>query len=126
MTTEATTTAPHISDIRTIMAEQLRALRSASPAELESELKRSKAVSELSQTMINSAKVEIDYLQATKQRHSPFLEAPTPTYTGNTPEPQIPNTLGISPRQELKDATYEKPTVTRTTWVDVATKGKGK
>ena len=78
MTTEATTTASgtHISDIRVIMAEQLRALRSASPETLESELKRSKAVSELSQTMINSAKVEIDYLQVTKQEHSPFLEVP--------------------------------------------------
>lgn len=113
-----TTAAPHISDIRTIMAEQLRALRSASPAELESELKRSKAVSELSQTMINSAKVEIDYLQATKQNHSPFLEVPPTVHTGNTPAPQIPNTLGI--------ANDDKPTVTRTHWQDMETKGKGK
>jgi hypothetical protein len=120
MTTTAATTAaaPHISDIRIIMAEQLRALRNASPEALESELKRSKAVSELSQTMINSAKVEIDYLQATKQNHSPFLEVPPTVHTGNMPAPQLQNTLGI--------ANDDKPTVTRTHWQDVETKGKGK
>lgn len=118
MTTEATTTAaaPHISDIRVIMAEQLRALRSASPAALESELKRSKAVSELSQTMINSAKVEIDYLQATKQNHSPFLEVPATVHTSTLPALQPQNSLGI--------ANDEKVQVTRTTWADVASKSK--
>ncbi len=121
MTTEATTTtatAPHISDIRVIMAEQLRALRNASPETLESELKRSKAVSELSQTMINSAKVEIDYLQVTKQVHSPFLEVPPAIHTGTLPAPQLQNVLGI--------ANDDKVQVTRTTWQDVATKGNRK
>ena len=112
------TTTPHISDIRTIMAEQLRALRSASPEALEAELKRSKAVSELSQTMINSAKVEIQYLEVTKQNHSPFLEVPPTVHTGNTPVPQLQNALGI--------ANDDKVQVTRTTWADVATKAKRK
>jgi hypothetical protein len=116
MTTTAA--APHISDIRTIMAEQLRALRSASPEALESELKRSKAVSELSQTMINSAKVEIQYLEVTKQNHSPFLEVPPTVHTGNLPAPQLQNALGI--------ANDDKVQVTRTTWADVATKDKRK
>lgn len=122
MTTTATTTAPapHISDIRTIMAEQLRALRNASPDALESELKRSKAVSELSQTMINSAKVEIDFLQVTKQGHSPFLQAPASAQTA-TPPPAAPQ-LQNNP-SKTDDS---KPIVTRTTWVDVTNKGKGK
>lgn len=103
MTTTAPT--PHISDIRVIMAEQLRALRSASPEALEAELKRSKAVSELSQTMINSAKVEIQYLEVTKQQCSPFLEVPPTVHTGTTP--------GIT-RNSADDI---KPTVKRTNWV---------
>lgn len=113
-----TTATPHISDIRTIMTEQLRTLRSASPEALEAELKRSKAVSELSQTMINSAKVEIQYLEVTKQNHSPFLEVPPTVHTGNTPAPQLQNALGI--------ANDDKVQVTRTTWADVATKAKRK
>lgn len=121
MTTTATTTAatPHISDIRVIMAEQLRALRNATPEVLESELKRSKAVSELSQTMINSAKVEIDYLAATKQSNSTFLQAPAGAQTAMPPPaPQLQSVQG----QNADDAVK----VTRTTWVDVASKGKAK
>lgn len=117
-----TTAAPHISDIRIIMVEQLRALRSASPEALEAELKRSKAVSELSQTMINSAKVEIDYLQTTKQNHSPFLEVPATVHTGTLPAPQLQNSLGIANNMTNDD----KVQVTRTTWADVASKGNGK
>ena len=120
-TATPTTTAPHISDIRIIMAEQLRALRSASPEALEAELKRSKAVSELSQTMINSAKVEIEYLKVTKQEPSPFLEVPPTIHTGTLPAPQLQNSLGIANDDEVK--------VTRTSWIDVGfnhSKGKAK
>lgn len=48
----------HINTVRALMLEQLRALRTA-PAgtELAEELKRSKGVSELSQTIINSVTV---------------------------------------------------------------------
>jgi hypothetical protein len=122
MTTTATTTAaaPHISDIRVIMAEQLRALRNAAPEALESELKRSKAVSELSQTMINSAKVEIDYLAATKQSNSTFLQVPASAQTATPPPaaPQLQHNQG--------SASEEKAKLTRTTWVDVVSKGKDK
>jgi hypothetical protein len=77
-TTDTTPQAqPHIKDLRSLMVDQLRALRSAEPGEdLEAEIKRSKAVSELSQTIINSAKVEVDYLVATEQLSAPFLEVP--------------------------------------------------
>lgn len=120
-----TTAAPHISDIRIIMAEQLRALRNASPEALESELKRSKAVSELSQTMINSAKVEIHYLEVTKQNCSPFLEVPPTVHTGNLPAPaapQLQNSLGTTNNMTNDD----KVQVTRTVWVDTTGKGKAK
>ena len=113
------TTKPHISDIRIIMLEQMKALRSAAPDAVEAELKRSKAISELGQTMINSAKVEIDYLEVTKQDHSPFLESPQSAITPPAPAPQQ---LQNNPSATTND----KPVVTRTTWVDVAGKGKAK
>ncbi len=119
MITEATT--PHISDIRVIMLAQMKALRSAAPDAVEAELKRSKAISELGQTMINSAKVEIDYLEVTKQQCSPFLEVPPTVHTGKTPVP-LQNTSGIA----LGMGNDEKVQITRTTWVDAASKGKAK
>jgi hypothetical protein len=67
------------------------------------------------------AKVEIDYLQATKQNHSPFLEVPPTVHTGNTPAPQLQNNSGIANDDEVK--------VTRTSWIDVGfnhSKGKAK
>lgn len=113
MTTEATTTtqAPHLTDIRTIMLEQMKALRSASPDDIEVELKRSKGVNELSQTMINSAKVEIAYLQVTKQSQSDFLKA-----SGTPPAPAAPQ-LQSSAGEVVDDG---KALVTRTHWRDTA------
>lgn len=70
-------TSPHITEVRSLMMEQLRALRSAKPgSELEAEIARSKGMSEITQTLINSAKVEIDYLALTEQPKSGFLEEP--------------------------------------------------
>ena len=79
----------HISQVRQMMLEQLRALRTAPIGEaLAEELKRAKGVSELSQTIINSAKVEIEYLELTGQQKAGFLEEPpdaTVAHLGNTP-----------------------------------------
>lgn len=51
---------------------------------------RARAVNDLAQTLINSAKVEIDFLRATKRTHSSFLEGnpaqPTPTSQGTAQE----------------------------------------
>ena len=105
-----TTAQPHISDVRTIMMAQLQALRNATGSSIETELKRSKAVSDLSQTMINSAKVEIDYLVATEQNHSPFLESPPDVHTGNRPNPKQAGIVRNS-------ADTAKPKITRTNWL---------
>ena len=86
----------HISSVRKLMLEQLHALRGAAPGEaLENELKRSKAVSELSQTMINSAKVEVEYLSQTKQDFSSFLEEPPEITTGQLPDGVTRNSADI-------------------------------
>lgn len=62
-------------DLRDHLFESLERLRDADPDELEREITRSKAISETAGKLIDSAKVEVQYLQATEQiEGSPFLE----------------------------------------------------
>lgn len=85
-TDDVTIDTNHIATVRKLMIEQLQALRNAKVGDdLDEELRRSKGVSELSQTLINSAKVEIDYLTATNQDRAGFLEEPPQVHTGNMP-----------------------------------------
>lgn len=65
-----------IDTVRALMIEQLRALRAATPENLQAELQRAKGMSEVTQTLVNSAKVEVEYLQATEQEGSTFLGLP--------------------------------------------------
>lgn len=89
----------HISNVRRIMIEQLQALRNAATSDaLDIELKRSKAVSDLSQTLINSAKVEVEYLIATDQMQAGFLEEPPTVHTGNVPGVTYNNADAIKPK----------------------------
>lgn len=79
---------PQINDVRLLLIEQMRALRSAKPGQdLEAEVQRAKQINDLGQTMINSAKVEVDYLVATGQQKAAFLEEPpdpSVAHLGNT------------------------------------------
>lgn len=71
-----------LSDLRDHLFETLEQLKDAdNPMDLD----RAKAVSEVAQTIINSAKVEVDFLRVTGQsRGSGFLEqTPTP---GSAPQ----------------------------------------
>jgi hypothetical protein len=66
----------HISSVRAMLLGQLAALKTAATGDsLDAEIKRSKGMSELSQTIINSAKVEVDYLAATNGINASFLDA---------------------------------------------------
>ncbi len=85
MTTQTNTENPHITEVRSIMMAQLRALKGATKDDLDAELSKSKAINALSQTLINSARVEIDYLKETGQQQSKFLELPPEVNTGNLP-----------------------------------------
>ncbi len=66
----------HVSTVRQILLDQMRALRAAPPEDVERELGRSKGVAELAQAVVNTAKVEVDYVKATGQGRTPFLEPP--------------------------------------------------
>jgi hypothetical protein len=79
----------HISTVRRHMLDQLRALRTAPRGEdLSLEIRRAKAVTEVAQTIINAARVEVDYVNAVKgAAESAFLQEPD-----ESKRPQIPST----------------------------------
>ena len=90
---------PHIESVRKIMLEQLIALRSAKPGEdLNNELKRSRGVSEISQTLLESARVEISYLEATNQTTSSFLDQPA----GHTTQAALQSGITSITRHRLR------------------------
>lgn len=66
----------HISTLRRHLLDQVKALRAAGAEDVQREIDRSKAVAELAQAVVATAKVEVDYLKATNQTSTPFLEAP--------------------------------------------------
>lgn len=76
-----------INDLREALFETLQAVKSG-----EMEIERAKTVAEIGQTIINTAKVEIDYIKATDADfQSGFLSATQ--VSGN--QPQI--TIGATP-----------------------------
>ena len=93
----------HISTVRQHLLDQMAALRSAStPEAIKEELARSKGVSELAQTLTNTAKVEVDYLAATRQTSTPFLDA-SPVAPGTTVAPGNRNGIVSITRHHLGD-----------------------
>jgi hypothetical protein len=67
------TSANHISTVRQALLDTIKDLRDPNKP---MDIGRARAISEVAQTIINSAKVEVDYLRATKQASTPFLEVP--------------------------------------------------
>lgn len=86
---DRTQTESHISTVRKHLLDTLADLRNK---ENPMDIARAKAVAEVAGVLIESAKVEVDYLRATKQDHAPFLEAPP-----DTKVPQLPNGSGPFP-----------------------------
>lgn len=81
--TERTQKQSHISAVRQHLLDTLAALRDK---ENPMDIARAKAVAEVAGALIESAKVEVDYLRVTKQDYAPFLECPP-----DTSAPQLPN-----------------------------------
>lgn len=79
----------HISTLRRHLLDQLRALRTAERGEqLGLEIRRAKAVTEVAQTLINAAKVEVEYTNAVKgASESTFLQE-----TDGEVVPRLPST----------------------------------
>lgn len=89
MTTETTTptAAPHINDLRSHLMETLAALRDR---ENPMEPDRARAIAQVANVLVDTAKVEIDYLKATQQDSAPFLEQPPDA-------PRLPASAGPGP-----------------------------
>jgi hypothetical protein len=86
--TESQRSEEHISDVRALLIEQLRVLKSAPMDKVGEEIKRARSMSELAQVIVNSAKVEVDYIQAVKgASESTFLQEKEQEHV-----PQIPTT----------------------------------
>lgn len=67
-------TTPHISIVREHLLNTLADLRNRdTPMETD----RARAVAQVATVLVDTAKVEIEYLKATGQDCAPFLEAPT-------------------------------------------------
>lgn len=87
MTTPAT---PHISQLRQHLLDTLQDLRNR---ENPMEPDRARAVAQVASVLVDTAKVEVDYLRATNQSRAGFLEEPPDpavAHLGRTPpgEPQ--------------------------------------
>lgn len=67
-----------INDLRTHLFDALRGLKNGSM-----DVEKAKAMSDIAQTIINSAKVEVDYIKASGSKGSGFLEY--------TPTQELPN-----------------------------------
>lgn len=108
-----------VNDLRADMAATIRALRNGDE---KMTVDKAKAISDLGQTVINSAKVEVDMLRAFGQRgvvHTGFVPLPKPVDTldqqegagaeGATPrlegpsgpKPHVRNPMGSAPRGSL-------------------------
>lgn len=103
------TNKPHIIEVRQLMLEQLRALRAACTGEdLANELKRSKGVSELASVMIDSARVEVEYLAVIEgDGEVPFLAAPDDGVPKNPGPPFDPLTAGPSPDHPWRSSVHK-------------------
>lgn len=78
----------NINDLRTVLFETLRGVKEGTI-----EIDRAKAVSELSQNIINTAKVEIDYAKAGGRVTSDFLEVTNGTPAlSDGPQPVVTRT----------------------------------
>ena len=67
-------TTPHINDVRSELMETLRALRDrANPMDID----RARAVAQVAGVLVDTAKVENDYLKLTGQDRSDFMEQPS-------------------------------------------------
>lgn len=67
---------PHITQLRTQLLDTLADLRNR---EKPMDPDRARAIAQVASVLVDSAKVEVEYLKATHQDHAPFLETPPST-----------------------------------------------
>ncbi len=84
--------APHINDLRDHLMQTLAALRDR---ENPMEPDRARAIAQVAGVLVDTAKVEVDYLKATGQQRAGFLEEPATALLPSAHNP-FPASSGIT------------------------------
>lgn len=88
----------HIDTVRDHLLETLTSLRDRqNPMDVD----RARAIAEVATVLVNSAKVEVEYLKATNQASTPFLEVP-PDRQFLPPEDAPPNGITSITQHRLR------------------------
>jgi hypothetical protein len=90
----------HISTVRQHLLDTLADLRNKdNPMDID----RARAVADVANVIVNTAKVEVDYLKATNQTHTPFLEVPPDEQfrTITVEDAQLPNGISSITRHRI-------------------------
>ncbi len=89
----------HISTVRQHLLDTLADLRNKdNPMDIE----RARAVADVANVIVKTAKVEVDYLKATNQTHTPFLEVPPDDQFRTITDPEeLPNGISSITRHRL-------------------------
>lgn len=93
-------TTPHITDLRTHLMQTLASLRDRdTPMEPD----RARAVAQVAGVLVDTAKVEIDYIKATGAAGSDFIDRPNALpATAHSPTPTPHNPFPVSARHTLE------------------------
>jgi len=94
-------TTPHISALRQHLMDTLATLRDR---ENPMEPDRARAIAQVASVLVDTARVEVDYLKATHQDRSDFLEAPpdAPRLPGSSGDVTAHNPFPTSVRHRLE------------------------
>jgi len=88
--------APHLTELRTHLMATLADLRNR---EQPMDLDRARAVAKVAETLIDTARVEVEFLKLVGQEQSEFFQPPAQAQIGNTPSPSG-YTQGIVERRD--------------------------
>lgn len=91
-------TAPHMNELREHLMATLGALRDR---ENPMEPDRARAIAQVASVLVDTAKVEVDYLKATGQERAGFLEEPAQIESDSTTA-GLPNGISSITRHRLK------------------------
>ena len=91
------TTTPHITQVRQALLDTLGDLRNR---EQPMDIERARAVASVASVLVDTAKVENDYLRLTGQDRSAFLEDPKPVPVLVAPTAHNPFPVSVSHRLE--------------------------
>lgn len=95
---KTTTTTPHMTELRGHLMATLASLRDR---ENPMEPDRARAVAQVASVLVDSAKVEVDYLKATGADRSDFLEGNTHSLPQIGSAPSANNPFPVSARNRL-------------------------